>query len=81
MLIRVGRDSQPHLEQPEDLRAFKLVIDADKSALPSLKAGFIKAGEIENDQFAWVSESWLRSVSPLRCIPRGTALPPQPDTR
>lgn len=70
MLIRLGRDHHPRLEQPEDLRAFKLVIDAGKSELGSLQAAFSKAGRIESEQIAWVSEAWLRTESPLHDDPK-----------
>ena len=70
MLIRIGRDQQPRLEQPEDLRSFKLVIDAEKSTLAPIQAAFSKAGRIENSEIAWVSETWLRAESPLRDDPK-----------
>lgn len=69
MLIRIGRDAVPHLEEPDNFRGFKVVIDAERAELPQLKAGFAPAGRIDNEEHAWVTESWLRAQAPMRDDP------------
>ncbi len=69
MLIRIGRDHAPHLEEPDNFRGFKLVIEAERAALPQLKAGFAPAGRLESEEIAWVTEAWLRAQSPQRDDP------------
>jgi len=69
MLIHVGKDLQPHLQEPEDLRSFKLVIEAQHWQLNAIRAAFAPAGKVEDEKIAWVKESWLRSQAPTRDDP------------
>jgi hypothetical protein len=65
MLIRIGRDHRPRLEEADNFRGFKVVIDVDRGALSQCQAGFTTAGKLENDQHAWVNADWLRAEASM----------------
>jgi hypothetical protein len=60
MFIHVTRDFTVTLEEPQDFKKFKLVIDADRSATAKLDAALSGVATLSDEGHAWVSEAWLR---------------------
>jgi hypothetical protein len=63
MFIHVAKNYAVALEEPQDFKKFKLVIDAPKG---DAKLGPALAGvaTIDRDGHGWVSEAWLRQRDP-----------------
>ena len=61
MLIRVAGDGAVRLEEPANLKQFKLVVEGD-AAGEALKRALGAAGRVEGEH-VWVSPDWLRRES------------------
>jgi hypothetical protein len=60
MFIHVTRDFAVALEEVEDFKRFKLVIDAARSEETRLQSALSGVASLGADGHAWVSEDWLR---------------------
>ena len=60
MYIRVAADFAVTLEEPRDLKRFKLVVEAERNALPRLRAALAEAAVSVDEETAWIHEAWLR---------------------
>ncbi len=60
MFIHVTRDGRAALEEPHDMKHFKLVIDAPRAELERAKSALSGIATIDASGHAWVSEDWLR---------------------
>lgn len=63
MFIRIGKDYAVALEESDDFKHFKLVVEAprDPAKLGTALAG---VASIDLEGHAWVSEEWLRRRDP-----------------
>ena len=61
MFIHVSRDLKITLEDAQDFKRFKLVIDAAREDGGKLKAALAPAATLGDDGHAWVKEAWLRA--------------------
>jgi len=64
MFIHVTRDLAVALEEPQDFKHFKLVIDAAPKDATGLETALAGVATLEGDGHAWVSEAWLRRQDP-----------------
>ena len=60
MFIHVTRDGRVALEEPHDMKHFKLVIDGKRAELAQAKSALSGIAMIDDSGHAWVSEDWLR---------------------
>jgi hypothetical protein len=60
LFIHVRRDHSVALEEPQDFKRFKLVIDAVRADTTNLDAALAGIATLSADGHAWVSEAWLR---------------------
>jgi hypothetical protein len=60
MFIHVSRDLKVALEEPQDFKRFKLVIDAMRSDQAKIDAALAGIATVSVEGHAWVSEDWLR---------------------
>jgi hypothetical protein len=63
MYIHVTKDFAVALQEPEDFKKFKLVIDApgkDAARLSTALDGVATLDTLDPEGHAWVSEDWLR---------------------
>ena len=62
MQIRILKDLKTRLEDPDNLRDFKVVADSAKDSLDQVGAALAAAGAgIIDAGHAWISERWLRA--------------------
>ncbi len=66
MFIHVARDFRVTLEEPQDFKRFKLVIDAARSDGTRLAAALSGVATLSTDGHGWVSEAWLRRCEPAQ---------------
>jgi len=64
MFIRVTKDFAVALEEAEDFKKFKLVIDAPGSDAGRLSTALDGVATLDPEGHAWVSEAWLRARDP-----------------
>ncbi|MFT8243229.1 hypothetical protein [Roseomonas sp. BN140053] len=64
MQIRVDTGMTPHLEDTDDLKRFKLVMEAPRTALPQLRDALDGVLRLQDDAVAWVSRDWLLRNAP-----------------
>jgi hypothetical protein len=60
MYIHVMRDFRVALEETEDFKRFKLVIDAPRADLARIGTALAGIATLNDDGHAWVNEEWLR---------------------
>ncbi len=60
MFVHVTRDLKIALEEKQDFKHFKLVIDASRADAAGLGAALSGVATLTDDDHAWVSEDWLR---------------------
>jgi hypothetical protein len=63
MFIHVAKDFAVALQEPEDFKKFKLVVEpprGDAKLAPALQG----VATIDREGHAWVSEAWLRQRDP-----------------
>lgn len=60
MFVKLSRDRRISLEDRDNFRAFKLVIEDDASALASAQAALKDIAELEGPAVAWISQDALR---------------------
>ena len=60
MFIHVSRDLKVALEEPQDFKRFKLVIDAARSDQAKIDTALAGVATVSAEGHAWVSEDWLR---------------------
>lgn len=63
MFIHVAKDFAVALEEPQDFKKFKLVIDVPKSDA-KLAPALAGVATLDPEGHAWVSEAWLRQRDP-----------------
>ena len=59
MFIHVSHDLKVGLEEPQDFKRFKLVIEAPRDPA-KLGAALAGVATLSDEGHAWVSEAWLR---------------------
>ncbi len=64
MFVHVTRDLKVALEEKQDFKHFKLVIDAARNDAATLHAALAGVATLADDGHAWVSEQWLRDRDP-----------------
>jgi hypothetical protein len=64
VFIHITRDFGVALEEPQDFKRFKLVIDAARSETTKLTAALDGIATLSAEGHAWVSEAWLRRRDP-----------------
>jgi len=64
LFIHVTRDFHVALEEPQDFKRFKLVIDAARSDTTKLVTALTGVATLSAEGHAWVSEAWLRRHDP-----------------
>ena len=64
MFIHVTRDLGVALEEAQDFKRFKLVIDAPRGDMTKLNAALAGIATLSTEGHAWVSEAWLRRRDP-----------------
>ncbi len=70
MFIHVAKDFAVALQEPEDFKKFKLVIEAprnDAKLAPALQG----VATIDREGHGWVSEAWLRQRDPAAAWQEG----------
>lgn len=60
MFVRVSQDFTTTLEDKQDFKHFKLVVDAPRGEAAKIRAALAGIASLDEDGHAWVSESWLR---------------------
>ncbi len=60
MFVKVGADRRVTLEDRDNFRAFKLVIEGRQDAIDDIRRALGTAAELPVADTAWVSEDWLR---------------------
>jgi hypothetical protein len=71
MFIHVTRDLAVALEEPQDFKHFKLVIDAARQDAKRLETALAGVATLHADGHAWVSEAWLRHQDPASAWQEG----------
>lgn len=64
MFIHVRHDLSVALEEPQDFKRFKLVMDATRDDMTTLAAALAGVATLSPEGHAWVSEAWLRRRDP-----------------
>jgi hypothetical protein len=64
LFIHVTRDFSVALEESQDFKRFKLVIDAARGDPAKLTAALAGVATLSAEGHAWVSEAWLRRRDP-----------------
>jgi hypothetical protein len=64
MFVHIRHDFTIALEEPQDFKKFKLVIDADRANKARLDRAFSGLATVSDDGHAWISEAWLRACDP-----------------
>jgi hypothetical protein len=64
LFIHVTRAFNVTLEEPQDFKRFKLVIDVARGDPAKLGAALAGVATLSPDGHAWVSEAWLRRRDP-----------------
>lgn len=64
MFIHVTRDFTVALEEPQDFKHFKLVIDAARGDATRIETALAGVATLNAEGHAWVSEAWLRRRDP-----------------
>lgn len=60
MFVKVSADRSVTLEEPENFRAFKLVVTGNASKLDETRETLLGIAELPDDKTAWISEAALR---------------------
>ena len=60
MFIRVSRDFSVALEEPQDFKRFKVVIEGTRADTAKVAAALGGVATLSAEGHAWVSEAWLR---------------------
>jgi len=60
MFIHVTKDYAVALQEPEDFKKFKLVIDAPRADTARTGSALSGVATLDPEGHAWVSEEWLR---------------------
>lgn len=64
MFVKVFADHSITLEEPENFRAFKLVVTGNPSVLGTVRKALEGVAELPDEKTAWVSEAALRRAGP-----------------
>ncbi len=62
MFVKLAADGQVTLEERDNFRAFKLVVEGDQAKLDSARSNLSGVADVPDTGTAWIFESWLRSV-------------------
>jgi hypothetical protein len=60
MFIHVSKDFAVALEEPQDFKKFKLVIDAPGADAARISTALDGVARLDPEGHAWVNEDWLR---------------------
>lgn len=71
MFIHVTRDFRVALEEPQDFKRFKLVIDSARGETAKLAAALAGIATLSAEGHAWVNEAWLRRYDPAAAWQEG----------
>jgi len=61
VFVKVSADRSVHLEERDNFRAFKLVVEAGREDLDAIRDALAGTAELADHDTAWVSEQALRS--------------------
>jgi len=65
MYIHVVAGQPAALEDPQNFRDFKVVIEAPGPDAVDFRTALAPVGRIEDDKYVWVRPDWLRGATPL----------------
>jgi hypothetical protein len=60
MFVKVAADGRVTLEDKDNFRAFKLVVEGSPAAVASAKSALAGKAELVDEKTAWISEAALR---------------------
>ncbi|MEW6454748.1 MAG: hypothetical protein AB1490_29190 [Pseudomonadota bacterium] len=61
MFVKLAADGHVSLEERDNFRAFKLVVEGDAAQLDNARAKLKGAADVPDQGTAWIFESWLRA--------------------
>jgi len=64
MFVKLAADGDVSLEERENFRAFKLVVEGDPATIDSVRANLKGVADVPDAGTAWIFESWLRANEP-----------------
>ena|SRR5437588_443599 len=60
MFVKLSRDGQVALEERDNFRAFKLVVEGDPARLDGVRAALVNVADVLDKDTAWILEAALR---------------------
>ena len=64
MFVKLSADGRVTLEERDNFRAFKLVVDRDAAQLDNVRTNLKSVADVPDAGTAWIFESWLRATVP-----------------
>jgi hypothetical protein len=64
MFVKLAANGQVSLEERDNFRAFKLVVEGDAARLAGTRAKLQGVADVPDAGTAWIFESWLRETVP-----------------
>ena len=64
MFVKLAADGEISLEERENFRAFKLVVEGDAAQIEATRAKLKDVADVPDAGTAWIFESWLRANEP-----------------
>jgi hypothetical protein len=61
MFVKLAADGHVSLEERENFRAFKLVVERDAAEIDAARASLKGVADVPDAGTAWIFESWLRA--------------------
>ncbi len=61
MFVKLAADGHVSLEERDNFRAFKLVVEGDAAQLDNARAKLKGVADVPDQGTAWIFESWLRA--------------------
>jgi hypothetical protein len=61
MFVKLAPDGHVSLEERDNFRAFKLVVEGDAAQLDAARAKLSGVADVPDAGTAWIFESWLRA--------------------
>ena len=64
MFVKLSADGRVSLEEHDNFRAFKLVVEGEPAKLDSARASLDAVADVPDNGTAWIFEAWLRDNAP-----------------
>jgi hypothetical protein len=62
MFVKLSADGRVSLEERDNFRAFKLVVEGDAAEIERVRTRLNGVADVPDNGTAWIFESWLRAT-------------------